>query len=498
MSASKQKKLRKQQREEGVDKRLNAKLKEEKKKARSKRTYTIVGIIVVVLAIAILFTNSSLFYRTVTGATVGEESYSVAEYRYYYHTTYINYLTQYQDMLGMMGYDSSRSPATQSYDENMTWADLFKDVALSNMQEVTLLWKEAQKDGFVLNETQQAELEEILAQLDTVHEGTDYPSANSMLAAYYGKGVNKSIAADLTERSYIAEKYDEFKRASFTYTDEELAAKYDENKDKYDRYSFLSVYVSGEADEEAGIDQAAAMADAKGKIQALMDSGITGAEDFAAKASELTGVEADEKYLAGNALGEDYAEWIKDSSRQEGDVTSVETETGVYALYFISRDDNEYNTKNVRHILIKAVADENGEYTEEAKQEAKAKAEELLKTWQEGEATEDSFAQLAMSNSEDAGSVSVGGLYENVAKGRMVQEFNDWIFAEDRLAGDTGIVFNEDSNYCGYHVMYFVSDGENYREYLAETDLRTDDYSQWYTSVLENYETNKTFAERFV
>ena len=40
----------------------------------------------------------------------------------------------------------------------------------------------------------------------------------------------------------------------------------------------------------------------------------------------------------------------------------------------------------------------------------------------------------------------------------MVETFNDWCFDESRQPGDTGIV---KTNY-GYHIMYFVSQTENY------------------------------------
>ena len=73
--------------------------------------------------------------------------------------------------------------------------------------------------------------------------------------------------------------------------------------------------------------------------------------------------------------------------------------------------------------------------------------------WLAGDATEDSFAALAEEKSEDPGSSTNGGLYENVAKGQMVEPFEDWCFDETRAAGDYGLVKTK----YGYHVMYFVS-----------------------------------------
>ena len=119
----------------------------------------------------------------------------------------------------------------------------------------------------------------------------------------------------------------------------------------------------------------------------------------------------------------------------------------------------EVPTIAVRHILTKAEADESGSFTDEAKEAAKAKAEEIYNEWLAGDATEESFAALAEQYSEDSGSNTNGGLYDSVTQGQMVPEFDAFCFAEDRLPGDTGIVYGENGAYAGYHVMYFVGEG---------------------------------------
>ena len=113
---------------------------------------------------------------------------------------------------------------------------------------------------------------------------------------------------------------------------------------------------------------------------------------------------------------------------------------------------------NVRHILITPEkAEDAKESTEEEWDAAKTKAEELLAEY-EKDPTEDKFSALAKDNSTDPGSASNGGLYENVYPGQMVQTFNDWCFDDSRQPGDTGIVKTD----YGYHVMYFVSQTEEY------------------------------------
>ena len=133
----------------------------------------------------------------------------------------------------------------------------------------------------------------------------------------------------------------------------------------------------------------------------------------------------------------------------------------------------EHPTIAVRHILVKAAPEEDGSYTDDAKAEAKARAEEILAEWLAGEATEESFAALAEQYSEDPGSNTNGGLYDSVEQGQMVQEFDAFCFDEGRKPGDNGIVYGESGSYAGYHVMYFVGEGdlESGREALKMTAM---------------------------
>lgn len=123
---------------------------------------------------------------------------------------------------------------------------------------------------------------------------------------------------------------------------------------------------------------------------------------------------------------------------------------------------------------------------------AKAKAEELLEEWKNGDATEESFAQLAGAWSEDGGSSLNGGLYTYVTEGSMVEEFNDWCFDSSRKAGDTDIVKTD----YGYHIMYYVGRTTPQWEASAFSSLQSSDYSDKYDSLSETY-TVTAYEDRF-
>ena len=111
-----------------------------------------------------------------------------------------------------------------------------------------------------------------------------------------------------------------------------------------------------------------------------------------------------------------------------------------------------------------------------------AKAEEILDSW---DGTEDGFAALANEYSQDGGSNTNGGLYENVLPGEMVTEFNDWCFNESHAAGDTGII---QSTY-GYRIMYFVGEGDQvaWQETVRDA-LTSRDFSAWQDELIASIE----------
>ena len=84
MSASTEKKNRQAARAAGTDKKTLAAQEEAKKRAKSRRNWTLGTIGVVLLVALILFLNSGFLYTHTTAATINGQSYSPAELNYYY------------------------------------------------------------------------------------------------------------------------------------------------------------------------------------------------------------------------------------------------------------------------------------------------------------------------------------------------------------------------------------------------------------------------------
>ncbi len=139
-----------------------------------------------------------------------------------------------------------------------------------------------------------------------------------------------------------------------------------------------------------------------------------------------------------------------------------------YDDYLDDLDGLDTFNYSVRHILFQpADTSKDADW-----KDAENKANEIYQQWLKGEATEESFGELAKEHSSD-GSAVYGGLYEDIPEGYMVQPFNDWCLDKSRKPGDHGIVKTE----FGYHIMYFVSFVNPDAYDTANTDL-----SNWITS----------------
>lgn len=477
MSASREKK----QRQGGDAYSKSSKSQNEAAVAKRKTIeYTVIGVVVVILVAALLIWNSGFFQRRATALTVGDTKYSVAEVNYYYYSA-----LQYEYMLsqyGMSQFDSKTDPADQVYnaDDGTTYRDYFLQTAEDNLKSITALYDEAIKQGY----TEADVKDTVQSSMDSMKENATsngYSSLKQYLVAAYGKYMTVSSYKQFITRSALANLYQSDYTDSLTYTDTQYQDYYKENADTLDTYHYAYLYFPAaevsDTDDSGNTrtddEKAALLADNMTAAKKLADSALADIQssgDVAAAISKYVPDSSDpEASSTGSSLSAYYSEWLEDSSRKEGDSTVLEaTDTGYYVVVFQSRELVEDPTVNCRHILIKAetptddtsttdVDESTGEPTADAMAAAKTKAEDILAEWKAGDATEDSFAKLAEKYSEDTGSNTNGGLYENVYEGQFISNFNDWIFDSSRKEGDTTVVENDQSGSYGYHVIYFQS-----------------------------------------
>ena len=515
MSASTERKNRQAAREAGTDKKTIAAQKEAERKAVSRRKWTLGTILVAILVVCILVLNSGLLYTHTTAVTLGDTKYSPADVNYRYAGEYLTFVNQYGSYASLFGLDTTQGiTSLASQDCSMidgTWKDYFLDSAVNSMVQTKALLDYAKSESLALT---QEDIDTVDAQfdgLDDYAKSLGYANGNALLSANYGTGVTQKLARQAQLDSSLAVKAYEHKQDSLVYTDEQLEEYYQSLNGSSDLFAYALYHVDAETVDTTNEDGTTSsapteetLAAAKAKAEAvktayLKAEGADAVEELQAALDEqLPGSTVTERSsVSGSSVSSAYQEWMLDSVRKNGDVTVAEDDSGCSVVVFLSREDNHYPVAQVRHILVKAVADENGVYTDEAKAEAKAKAEALLAQWEAGDKTEESFAALAEAESEDTGSASNGGLYDEVYKGQMVPEFEAFCFGGHK-SGDTGIVYGESSSYAGYHVMYYVGEGDLYSNVIARNALKSSDIEQWLSDITANLEPVHGFGWKLI
>ena len=524
MSASREKKTR--QVSDGVQTAGAQRRKHQEEEAKAHRSSMLYGAVIAIVAVAavfILIWNSGMIQRNATAATINGEKYTTAELQYYYNSTANNIMNQYYSTVGMPPFDFRQSLKDQMFneEENKTWHDYVMEQALENMTADRALFDKAQAEGFQLTEQTKQDKENLVKDLDSAWAAQGYSSRDQFIHANYGPYMTYEKFLELVDLRALAGDY----AAAFAqelqakeYTDADIQGFYKENADKLDSFTISQVIFqakvdtvdeNGEKIEMSEEEQKSALEEAKAVAKA-------DAEEFKARLESGEELEAlvrefDAKIMNSNlhqvrtgaSVNSAYIDWAYDSARQFGDVTLAEFDGGSTFNYYVAQFDNRFldqtKTANVRHALIAAEAEEGKDPTQEQYDAAKVKAEELLAQWQAGPATEDSFAEMASKNSADAGSAANGGLMTGVSKNSgYIPGFEDWCMDPARKPGDTGLVQNTGSATKGWHIMYYVADGEPVWKQITLNGLMDKEFTAWEDAATEGYEAQLGSGAKYV
>jgi len=393
---------------------------------------------------------------------------------FFFYDNFNTFVNQNYYYLSLYGLDLNKSLKEQTMSSgDDTWFDYFMDGTKDLLNQMIALAVEAKAKGMALTDEDQKLIDDYIADMTEYATQNQFKDLASFLADYYVSGVTEAAVRQALALQLLASNYYDALQKEFTFTDDDFTKYREEHPEHFLKTDYLFYGFPVTYDKDATVeDKAAAVAKAKADAEAFLAK-ATDAETFLSliKATEgfkesdlayydITG----DKYLKDDA----FTEWAFAADRAVGDKTIIEEKdpsnkdaVGGYTVYFLKKTSyfDDYATKDVRHILFTAK-------TYETSEAAKKKAEEVLALYEKGEKTAEAFGALAKEYTED-GNGDVGGLYENVPQGMMVETFNDWMFDPARQVGDVGIV---ETTY-GYHIMYHVGDGEIAWKLTAEEKL---------------------------
>ena len=524
MSASSKKKLRKEQ-EAAI---LTEKQQKEQKEAKKLKIYSII-FVAIMLAVAITgitvmavkgVQNSGVVQKNTVAATVNDHEIDAILLNYYYYdtinSTYNNWVSTYGEMasayIAMMGLDVTKPLDEQIYEGDQTWADYFLEVALDRVKADFTMYDLAMAENFQLTDEQAANVDTRISNNAFYALYGGYSNVKDYLRAVYGSGASEESFREYVEISNLANAYYLTFCDSVTFDDAALRAYEADKFDNYSSFAYDSYYMTyntylpeGTKDENGAVtytDEEKEAARAALQVDADLLGQCTSTKELdeaipklAINASNPSATSTKNTNLIYTSVPSAIRDWIADEARVDGDMSVIPsylttnnedgTENkelyGYYVVVFHSRNDNTDLMNNVRHLLVAFEKDEDGNVIN--KDEAKAEADGYLKTWTEGEATQDSFIELVKAHSDDS-SASTGGLFEDIYPGSSyVSSFLNWSIDANRQEGDAEVI---ESQY-GYHVMYYVGHSElSYRDSLITAELTEAKIDEWYHSVMEN------------
>ena len=400
------------------DRRMEKRKKEEEKERKSWKRFKIVSIVILAaVAVSIVFSIGTSFYNryTVLNQTyfqVGDHDITRLEYNYYFNNVYNNFISMYGSYVSMMGLDTTMDLDEQTYpgNENMTWKDYFDQSAVAQIQQVKAMADEARENGFEYDSSEDmASYEtEIAAQAESASV-----TESDFYTLMYGDYATQSRIEPFVEENLLATAYYDHLVEENQPADDEIAAYYEENKNAYDTVTYRSFYFEVETDteEETTSEETTAAEETTASEETTAEETTASEQETETTSEEETGMTDEEIAAAMDELkvqademaarleaGEDFedlcveyatedqkenyggeedgslteegsyygaptvaADWLFDESRQEGDITVLESESlnRYYVVQFISRqNDEEATNESIGNLLASQTVSE--------------------------------------------------------------------------------------------------------------------------------------------
>ena len=396
-------------------------------------------------------------------ATMGEYELTNAQLQVYYWMSIVDFMNEWGNYVSYLGLDIKKPLDQQLYDKEtgQSWQQFFLQGALDNWHHDHAMFLEAEKAGYVMDKQYQDYLDGQYEELmeSATKEGLN--TVDAMLQLDMGPAVDYQGFMYYMNRYYKGNLYYNDNYSMVSVTMQEIEEYFEKNKE--------SIESAHKVNKESG-----KLTD--GQYLMFFPEGATADtiakdkfDEAAWEAARVKAQAALDKWISEGATAEGFAALVAEYSK--------DTNKGGTAADFKSLPKFNMAEVDVRHILLvpeNGYKDENNNtvYSEADWEACRVKAQALLDQWVASGATEVDFINLAKDNSAD-GNAKDGGLYVNVTKDYMVEEFDAWIFDPSREYGDYGLVKTQ----FGYHLMFFVHGDTEVDKWLFDEARQEGDYT---------------------
>lgn len=475
-----------EQRREDTEKRISSmKTKDGHKKpiqSGSKLGKILFPIVIVILSLVILVWVAfalGLPRKFAHPIKIGSNPVSVLEYNYYFKAQ-VNQWGQ-AGLIPKNKDGSYNLTGTALLDKNQTWQKYLEDKTNSDIQSVYIQSEKAKQEGLQLDPQNKTIIDTFFENLKKQY-GSDIDVTNH-LVDQFGKGATVQSMRPIFERAFLANQYETHQMASYKIPADKVEAYYKEHQTRFDVTNYRMMTFTpqesedlpknaSEAEKRKAKEEASVAA--KKQAEAMFDK-VTTADKFNKLAAEYalksqqSAYESDPDHSLYSATDTSVADktiakWLFDKNRKPNDKTLLESNGNYYVICFISRKKDMTVMPTVRHILFEA---QKGKASKADLAKAEKLAEETI-----AKITDEASMEKIGDQLQKDGIAREARKYSEIKQGKMVPEFNNWIYDPARKPGDKAIV---QTSY-GYHIIYFI---------------KWSDHPAWYQQALKDLENDK-------
>ena len=494
MSASREKKIR--QASGAADTKKQREAEALKKQKRTNALYGSIALAFVVIAAAVLVWSSNIIQKNAAAVTVDGVTYNADEVSYYYHYTLNQFNEQYGNYLSYLGLDTSKPLDQQESIYGGTWDEYFKTEAINNLKFTALMCKAAEEAGYELTEDDEIAINNEISYTKFYAE-TNNVDYKTYVRALFGKLVTPELFEKCLRECTLADSYANSIFQSYSFSDAEVAAHLKDNLRDFQfvDYSYFTAVAKTEEGADAPTEEA--IAEAKAVTEEIL-ARVEAGEDLETVSKDYEDKGTFTHDDGAMYFDDELTNWLFDANRTAGDATITESGNNSVIAVFNKIYLEEYNTVDANIIrMAPATADLDSESeTYEADLAAKmdeaiAKAEEVFNTWKSGDATLDSFKELANKHSNEG---IPDGTYTQIYKGMLDSLVEEWLFDASREVGDVELIEGEDSVY----IVYFTGVNDRYVDIQVDNALRTAEYNKYYEEAMNAVESSELSGMKYV
>lgn len=217
-----------------------------------------------------------------------------------------------------------------------TYGDFFVSYSEQMLESALIINKKAQEEGLVLPPETVAQIDEVMANLQTTYADPAGISLDEYLSIYYGEGTTAESFREAVENYYMADVYTQEFIDNYEFDESDIMV-------PNVRYTLYQVSSSA-TDEERTAAEAAA--------NALYDEAAGDLDTFTVQAAlaYTNGETADYGEIAvpnDGSLDAVFTEWAWDESRQEGDIDVIYSSSfGYFVLAYIGTTEVDQSKKD--------------------------------------------------------------------------------------------------------------------------------------------------------